>query len=189
MMRLPRLLLGAMTAMALALPVGASQGVLASGASTPTPCRATALAPTVGRGSAAAGTAYETLLITNHVKGTTSLTGRCSLSGTPTTQFGNFVTSGDSAVFRAVGPAATKLTIAGRGATIVVKPGAVASVTIGIETADNYPPSKCDKANATRVRLVFQSGATLYYTLHTTQVCTKFKSTTTSGVVLGTRYP
>lgn len=189
MMRLPRLLLGAMTAMALALPVGASQGALAFGASTPAPCRATALTPTVGRGSAAAGTGYETLLITNHVKGTNPLSGSCSLSGTPTTQFGNFVGSGGLVVFRAVGPAATKLTFAGRGATIVVKPGAVASITVGIETAANYVPSRCHKANASRVRLVFQSGTTLYYTLRTNAVCTKLASTTTSGIVLGTRFP
>jgi hypothetical protein len=189
MMRLPRLLLGVTIAATLALPVVASQGVSAFGASTPAPCRGHALAPTVGRGSAAGGTAYETLLIANHVKGTSSLAGWCSLSGTPKTQFGNFVGSGGLVVFRAVGPAATKLTIAGRGATIVVKPGAVASVTVGIETADNYPPSKCGNANASRVRLVFQSGTTLYYTLKTTVVCTKLASTTTSGVVLGTRYP
>ncbi|NNN09033.1 MAG: hypothetical protein HKL85_07570 [Acidimicrobiaceae bacterium] len=188
-MRLPRLLLGMTVAATLALPVVASHAGSAFGASAPAPCHATALAPTVGRGSAAAGTAYETLLITNYVKGTSSLTGSCSLSGTPTTQFGNFVSSGGLVVFRAVGPAATKLTIAGRGAMIVVKPGAVASVTVGIETAANFPPSKCGKAHVSRVRLRFQSGTTLYYTLKTTAVCTKLASTTTSGVVLGTRYP
>ena len=37
-----------------------------AGASTPAPCRGAALTSTVGRSSAAAGTAYETLLITNH---------------------------------------------------------------------------------------------------------------------------
>jgi hypothetical protein len=110
----------------------------------------------MGRDGAAGGTTYVTLLITHRTKGTSSLTGSCSLSGTPTTQFGNFVGSGGPAVFRAVGPAATKQTIAGRGATIVVKPGAVASVTVGIATAGNYPSSKCGEANATRVRLVFQ---------------------------------
>ncbi len=183
-MRLRRLLLGAMTAMALALPVSASQAVLASGASTIVlPCHTVALTPTVGRGSAAAGTAYETLLIKNHSSHA------CTLSGTPATQFGNFIGSGGLVVFRGVGPAAAKLTYAGRGKTIVAKPAAVASVTVGIETAANIPSSKCAMANASRVRLVFQSGARLYYTLRTNAVCTKIASTLTSGVVLGTRFP
>ena len=181
-MRLRGLLLSAVTATALVLPATVSHDTSAAGASTIGPCRATALTPTVGRGSAAAGTAYETLLIKNHSSG------GCSLSGTPATQFGNFVVSGGLVVFRAVGPAATKLTFVGRGKTIVVKPGAVASVTVGIETAANYVPSQCRKANAARVRLVFQSGTTLYYTLRTNAVCTKLASTTTSGVVLGTRF-
>jgi hypothetical protein len=43
--------------------------------------------------------------------------------------------------------------------------------------------------NVSRVRLIFKSGAELFYTLRRTQVCTKLASTTTSGVVLGTRYP
>lgn len=72
-MRLRRLPLGAMVAMALAIPVSASQGVSAAGAlPLVSPCHTVALAPSVGRGSAAAGTAYETLLIKNrssHVNG------------------------------------------------------------------------------------------------------------------------
>ncbi len=183
-MRLGKLLLGAMSAIALALPVSASHAVLTSGASTfVLPCHTVALMPMVGRGSAAAGTAYETLLIKNHSSHA------CTLSGTPTTQFGNFVGSGGLVVFRGVGPAAMKLTYAGRGKTIVLKPGAVASVNVGIETAANYPRSKCAAANTSRVRLVFPSRATLYYTLRATAVCTKLASTLTSGVVLGTRFP
>ena len=183
-MRLRRLPLGAMVAMALAIPVSASQGVSAAGAlPLVSPCHTVALAPSVGRGSAAAGTAYETLLIKNRSSHS------CKLSGTPATQFGNFVGSGGLVVFRGVGPAATKLTYAGRGKTVVVKPGAVASVTVGIETAANYPRSKCAGANASRVRLVFPGGTTLYNTLRTNEVCTKIASTFTSGVVLGTRFP
>lgn len=184
-MRQRRLLLGAMTAMALALPVGASQGVLASGAATMVlPCRSVALTPTVGHLGAASGTAYQALLITNHASHA------CTLSGTPSTQFGNFVSSGGLVVFRAVGPAAKKLAFADRGKTVVVKRGAVASVTVGIETAGNVPSSKCGHVvNASRVRLVFQNGAKLYYTLRTFAVCTKLASTLTSGVVLGTRFP
>ena len=183
-MRLRRVLLGAMTPMALAIPVNASQAALASGASTiALRCHTVALTPTVGRGSAAAGAAYETLLIKNHSSHA------CTLSGTPATQFGNFVGSGGLVVFRGVGPAATKLTYAGRGETIVLKLGAVASVNVGIETAANYPRSKCAGANTSRVRLVFPSGTTLYYTLRANAVCTKLASTLTSGVVLGTRFP
>ena len=183
-MRLRRILLGVMTAMTLSIPTSASQGVAMAGASTPAPCRGAALTSTVGRSSAAAGTAYETLLITNHSSHA------CTLSGAPVTRFGIFVGSGGLVVFRAVGPAAKKLTFADRGKTIVVKRGAVASVTVGIETADNFPTSTCGHlAKVSHVRLVFQSGVTLYYTLRANSVCTKIASTLTSGVVLGTRFP
>jgi hypothetical protein len=189
--RLWRSLLGVVVAMTLAVPVGASLALASSSAATILPCTASALTPTVGRGGAAGGTAYETLLLTSHVKGTNALTGWCTLSGTPTTEFGNDLVRGTGiAEFVAVGPAATKLTIAGRGKTVTLKPGAVASVTIGIETAVNFePPSRCHRANVSRVRLVFDHGTTFDYTLRRTQVCTKIASTTTSGVVLGTRYP
>jgi hypothetical protein len=185
-MRLRRTLLGLLMATTTGVPAGLLMGTPMSGASTPTSCRATALAPTVGRGSGAAGTIYETLLMKNHSSGS------CTLSGTPATQFGHFVVLANThgpAVFRAVGPSATPTTFAGRGKKVVVRPGAVASVTIGIETAGNYVPSQCHKANASRVRLVFGSGITLYYTLATTAVCTKLASTSTSGVILGTRFP
>ena len=66
---------------------------------------------------------------------------------------------------------------------------AIFSVTVGVETARNFPPSKCRKAIVSVVRLVFGSGATLYFTPPRTFVCTTLASTTTSGVVLGTRYP
>jgi hypothetical protein len=183
-MRLWRTPLGVMVATMLAVPVSASLELASSGAATLAPCSSTALMPSVGRSSAAAGTTYVTLLITSHVKGTNASTGRCTLSGTPTTRFGNA-----SARFVGIGPVATKLTLSGRGKTITLKSGAVASVTVGIETAENFPPSKCHVANVSQVRLIFSGGTTLLYTLHRTQVCTKVPSTTTSGVVLGTRYP
>jgi hypothetical protein len=185
-MRRRRVLLGLFMATTLGVPAGLSMGAPMSGAATPAPCRAAALAPTVGRGSGAAGTTYETLLMKNR----SSVS--CTLSGTPATQFGHFVALANThgpAIFKAVGPSATPLKIPGRGKIVVVRPGAVASVTIGIETAGNFVPSQCHQANASRVRLVFGSGVRLYYTLATTAVCTKLASTTTSGVVLGTRYP
>jgi hypothetical protein len=155
------------------------------------PCTDAALAPTVGRGGVAAGTASVTLLLTNHVKGINALVGSCTLSGTPKTQFGNVLVSGTGiAEFVGVGPAATKVHYADRGKVVIVKPGAVASVTVGIETAVNFvPPSRCHRANVSRVRLIFNRGETFVYTLHGTQVCTRLASTTTSGIVLGTRYP
>jgi hypothetical protein len=185
-MRLRRLILSSFVATTLAVPAGQSIVAPMYGASTPATCLATALTATVGRGSGAAGTTYETLLLRNHSSGS------CALSGTPATQFGHMVVAANThgpAIFKAVGPVATKLTMAGRGKTIVVRPGAVASVTIGIGTATNYVPTQCRKATASRVRLVFSNGTRLYYKLAATAVCTKLASTTTSGVVLGTRYP
>ena len=156
---------------------------IAAGAPSFASCDATSLTPTVGRGGAAAGTSYETLLVKNR-----SLHS-CTLSGIPATQFGNFVKSGSRLLFKAVGPASTKDIIVGRGKTILLKSGSIASVTVRIETADNFPTSKCVKANSSRVRLIFQSGTTLYYALSANPICTKLASTSTSGVVLGTRYP
>ena len=156
---------------------------IAAGASSFAPCAATSLAPKVGRGGAATGTSYETLLIKNR-----SLRS-CTLSGMPTTQFGNFVKSGSRLLFKAVGPTSVKEIIVGRGRTILLKSGSIASVTIGIETADNFPTSKCVKANFSRVRIVSKGQTTFYYTFPINSVCTKLVSTSTSGVVLGTRFP
>ena len=190
-MRLRKLLLGISALTALVGPISATHLTLVAGASPLQPCASGALWPTVGRSSGAAGTTYETLLMKNR----SSVA--CTLAGTPATQFGNFVASGGLIVFKSVGPAASKTMISTRrGQTITVKPGATASVTVGIATAADYAPAKCHKALASRVRLVFASGATLYYTLlpatysmHQVAVCTKLASTTTFGVVLGTRFP
>lgn len=189
MKRLSRTLLGVLVATALSVPVSATLGLAPSGASTLRPCGINSLGFTVGRTSGAAGTTHVTLRLENIVKGTNTSTGWCTLSGTPTTHFGNLVPSGGVVVFRSVGPAATKVTFADRGKTITLKPGDIASVTVGISTAGNYVPSRCNKANVSLVQLVFRSGATVYFGLHRTQVCAKLASTTTSGVVLGTRYP
>jgi hypothetical protein len=170
-------------------------GVSGSFATTTTPpllpCTDAALSPTVGRSGVAAGTATVTLLLASHVKGTNSSTGSCDLSGAPKTQFGNVLVSGTGiAEFVGVGPSATRLTYANRGKIITLKPGAVASVTVGIETAVNFvPPSRCHRANVSAVRLIFIRGETFVYRLRATQVCTRLASTTTSGIVLGTRYP
>ncbi len=181
-MKFPKILSSVLTIVALTFLASPWQEIAAS-ASSFVPCGPTSLAPTVGRGGVAAGTSYVTLLIKNRSIHS------CTLSGIPATQFGNIVKSGSRLLFKAVGPASTKNIIVGRGTTIVVKPGSIASVTIGIEAAENFPASKCVKANYSRVRLVFQSGTTLYYTFLTDSVCTKLASTSTSGVVLGTRYP
>ncbi len=192
-MRLLRLVLGYLTVATLVLALEPAHAALAKDFPEVFHCRPGALSLSIGRSSGAAGTTYRTLLIENHVKSTNSSSGTCWLSGIPATQFGvtravgtGIVVGGD---FVGVGPAATKLRIAGRGNIVEMKSGAVASVTVGIETADNYVPSRCGKSFATRIRLVFQFGPTLYYSIGRTAVCTKLASTTTSGVVLGTHYP
>jgi Protein of unknown function (DUF4232) len=188
-MRLWKLWIVLIVTSALCVPLGMTLGMASSGAATLAPCRTGALRPSIGRGSAAAGTAYVTLRITNIVKSTNFSSGRCTLSGTPTTQFGTVTADAVLTEFHGIGPTSTRLTIAGRGTTITLKSGAVASVTVGIETARNFPPSKCHKANVSTIRLVFHGGATLYYAPPRTFVCTSLASTTTSGVVLGTHYP
>ena len=188
-MRIWRIGLGVIAATVLFVPLGATLGSASSDTANLAQCRTAALRPSLGRSSAAAGTAYVTLRISNVVKSTNASSGRCTLSGTPATRFGNVTTDAMHTEFHGVGPTSTKLTIAGRGKTITLNPGALASVTVGIETARNFPPSKCHKANVSTIRLVFQGGATLYYSPPRTFVCTSLASTITSSVVHGTNFP
>jgi hypothetical protein len=151
---------------------------------TPTACRSTWLAPQVGRVSGAAGTTYVNLKMVNRTARS------CSLSGTPVAQAG-FISYGN-VPFVAVGPPATKLIYPGRGRTVVLAPNSVASVELGIATADNYPPSQCRAKAASVVRITFTRGVVrtqLYYPIPSTKVCTKLASTSIAGVALGTHFP
>ncbi len=148
------------------------------------PCHSSWLTATVGRGSAAAGTAYITLEIINH--GASA----CTLTGTPIAQPGFY--SYSMQPFVAVGPRAVKISYAGRGRTILLKPHGVASVEFGISTAANYPPSQCGPRNISAVELTFKMrtlSMRLDYPLRSQAVCTKLTSTQITGVVLGTHFP
>ena len=179
-----RALLAAVVGVGITISASMSIAAGATGAALVHPCLPPMLVASVGRESTAAGRTFVTLLLKNATKGTSYF---CALSGTPATQFGVWG-SGSARVFKPVGPSATMLTIATRGKIFILKPGAVASVTVGIQTVDNYPPARCRRASATIVRLHFLSGAVLFYSVRA-QVCTKVASTETSGVVLGTRFP
>jgi hypothetical protein len=148
------------------------------------PCHSSWLTAKVGRGSAAAGTAYITLEIINHE------TSACTLTGTPIAQPGFH--SYSMQPFVAVGPRAVRITYPGRGHTILLKPHGVASVDFGISTAGNYPPSQCGPRNISAVELTFKMrtlSIRLDYPLRTQSVCTKLVSTQIAGVVLGTHFP
>lgn len=151
-------------------------------------CSASALTTKLGRGGGAAGTSYQTFEMINHA------TVACALSGVPTTQAGLFTGNGQAAVFKPVGPAATVISFsfAKRGGAVVLRHGALASVTFGMQTAANYVPAQCQAAPVNVVRVVFRSGTsstTLYYRILRDTVCTRLASTEIAGVVLGTRFP
>ena len=160
--------------------------IIASGtasASTAT-CFSSSLTAKSGRASGAAGTTYFNLEIINH-----SLS-NCSLSGTPVSLPGNVPKSGPHWV--STGPQSVKISYAGRGGTVVIKPGRVASVELGVSTAGNYSPATCRPKMITGVEIVFanaKSPVYLQYRLPKQAVCTKIASTSIAGVALGTHFP
>jgi hypothetical protein len=169
-------------------PRGTALTSPATNITTASQCSAAELTTKLGRGSASAGIGYETLEMINHSAAA------CVPSGTPATRPGVFTSNGQTIVFRPVGPAATPtwFTLAKRGGTVVLRHGAIASVTFGMQTASNYVASQCDAAPVDAVRLIFHRGTsstTLYYKFLRDAVCTKLSSTETDGVVHGTRWP
>jgi Protein of unknown function (DUF4232) len=171
---------------ALVVPLtnGSLVGVDAAGATTAT-CHTSWLTTKLGRSSGATGTTWYTLEIVNHSKM------RCSLSGTPIARPG-FATYG-MVPWEKVGPKSGVATFAGRGGTVVIRPGAVASVDFGVETAGNYPPSQCAPRSIFGVQVTFASPAAptvrLGFPLPKQAVCTKRVSTSITGIALGTHFP
>jgi hypothetical protein len=147
-------------------------------------CHSAWLTSKIGRSGAAAGTTYYNLEIVNH----SDLA--CTLRGTPTAQSG-FITYGMPS-FEPVGPPSGMVYFAGRGKTVVIKPGKIASVELGISTAANYPRSKCAPRTISNVEISFLTGTPtvhLGYPLPKQAVCTKIDSTSITGIVLGTHFP
>jgi len=122
---------------------------------------------------AAAGTSYVTIVFTN--VGTPA----CWLQGIPRVQ----PVAGSRDFW--VGRRATRLHVAGRGSTTMLHvSGGQASVTVGIETAANYPRASCQPKNMNRLQIVF-SQTTFFVTVGVHQVCTLIRSTNVAGVVAG----
>lgn len=154
-----------------------------AGAATPR-CFSSSLTPMIGQSSGAAGTTYITLEIRNHS------TSSCTLSGTPTALPGNVPKVGPHWI--SVGPPSSKLTFAGRGGNVIIRPGKIASVELGISTAGNYSPSTCGPKMVSGVEIIFsptKSAVYLTYRLPRQAVCTKLASTSIAGIVLGTHFP
>jgi photosystem II stability/assembly factor-like uncharacterized protein len=129
---------------------------------------------TVARVGAAGGTKYITILFTN--VGSPA----CWFRGTPIVQ------PVAGATGYPVGPAATRMVVAGRGQKTTLRAlGGEASITVGIETAANfYPASRCRPKNMNRVLIRF-SLISYYVTVGVNQVCTALRSTNNAGVVAG----
>lgn len=130
------------------------------------------------------GTTYYNLEIINRSASS------CTLVGTPVAQagFNSYATPS----FVAVGAPAGKLTYAGRGHTILLRPRRVASVEFGVGASVNYPQAKCAPRTASEVVITFTVGGLntlLEYSLQKFGVCTKLVNTSIFGVVLGTHFP
>ncbi len=142
-------------------------------------CQGPWLSTRVAGSNGAAGTIYWTLAIVNHSKT------KCTLAGTPLAQPVRSLSSPT-----AVGPAATRFSLTGRGGSVSMKPGAVASVVLGVGQSANYPLARCLPQRADAVALTFKHGTTkvrLLVALPNTLVCTKLASTRIAGIALGTR--
>ncbi len=127
-----------------AAPVVGSSSPAAVSATTPSasggpgPCQGTALKVTLGKGGAAAGTAYYPILFTNVSAGT------CTLYGFPGVSF-----TGETYSVQ-VGPAATR-NHSSPEAVVTLAPGAVASALIAVADAQNYPPGSCGLTTASGI--------------------------------------
>jgi hypothetical protein len=102
------------------------------------PCQSNALKVTLGKGGAAAGTAYYPILFTNVSSAT------CTLYGFPGVSF-----TGETYQVQ-VGPAATR-NHSSPEATVTLAPGAVASSLIAVADAQNYPPGSCGLTTASGI--------------------------------------
>jgi hypothetical protein len=104
----------------------------------PGSCQASALKVTLGKGGAAAGTAYYPILFTN------VSTATCTLYGFPGVSF-----TGETYSVQ-VGPAATR-NHSSPEAVVTLLPGAVASALIAVADAQNYPPGSCGLTTASGI--------------------------------------
>jgi uncharacterized protein DUF4232 len=105
---------------------------------SPSPCQGTALKVTLGRGGAAAGTAYYPIRFTN-ISGSA-----CTLYGFPGVSF-----TGETYSVQ-VGPAATR-NHSSPVSLVTLAPGAVASALISVVDAQNYPPGSCGLTTASGI--------------------------------------
>jgi hypothetical protein len=125
-------------------PTGTPSTAPAAAASTtavaagPGPCQSSALKVTLGKGGAAAGTAYYEIDFTN-VSGSS-----CTLYGFPGVSF-----TGETYAVQ-VGPAATR-DRSSPEQVITLSPGSLASAQISVVDAQNYPPGPCGLTTASGI--------------------------------------
>jgi Protein of unknown function (DUF4232) len=104
----------------------------------PGPCQGSALKVALGKGGAAAGTAYYPILFTNVSSGT------CTLYGFPGVSF-----TGETYSVQ-VGPGATR-NHSSPEAVVTLAPGGIASALIAVVDAQNYPPGPCGLTTASGI--------------------------------------
>jgi hypothetical protein len=110
----------------------------ATASSGPGPCQGSALKVTLGKGGAAAGTAYYPIVFTNVSSAT------CTLYGFPGVSF-----TGETYKVQ-VGPAATR-NHSSPEAVVTLAPGATASAQIAVVDAQNYSAGSCGLTTASGI--------------------------------------
>ncbi|HQU00087.1 MAG TPA: DUF4232 domain-containing protein [Acidimicrobiales bacterium] len=147
-----------------------------AGASTQVPrCVARQITVSVGLGDGAAGTIY--FPITFHNKSAVT----CRLVGIPVVQ----PTTGPR--FVAVGPAARREVLAGRGGSVkLAKHSGKVTVAFGVAETGNYPAALCGAARFDELRIKFYSGPSFLVHFGHDSTCTKVASTHVTGIIAGT---
>jgi hypothetical protein len=104
-------------------------------------CSISDLTVTLGRGGAAAGTAYRQIDFRNRT------TKQCTLNGYPRAVFFNSLGA-------QVGRSSYRVNVTGQAIkTVILEPGHYANAAIATPTAVNYPPQQCNRKSTANVRV------------------------------------
>lgn len=138
-------------------------------------CVARQISVSVGLGDGAAGTIY--FPITFHNKSAVT----CRLVGIPVVQ------PATGPKFAAVGPAARRDVLVGRGGSVTLakRSGKVTSA-YGVAETGNYPALLCGAARFDELKITFYSGPSFSVNFGHDSTCTKVASTHVTGIIAGT---
>lgn len=138
-------------------------------------CVARQISVSVGLGDGAAGTIY--FPITFHNKSNVT----CRLVGIPVVQ------PATGSAYVAVGPAAQRDLLAGRGGSVTLaKRTGKATIAYGVTETANFPSVLCGPARFDKLKIMFYSGPSFSLAFAHDTTCTKVNSTHVTGIIAGT---